>query len=157
MRDRRWDAPTPRASRGGDDEDPVGGLDRLNMREWEEEQTQLDRDWYMANEDGTLVSGVSIGLAGSDKGGCRWETRNTIRWLNGRTLKQRSKPKLRQSKWYVQDFTLRKELTSFQKKVSAKQAQYVSTISLSPFSSTKVHPRMPTMTFGKPIDCSHPE
>jgi len=26
------------------------------MREWEEEQTQLDRDWYMANEDGTLVS-----------------------------------------------------------------------------------------------------
>jgi pre-mRNA-splicing factor ATP-dependent RNA helicase DHX38/PRP16 len=59
VRDRRWDAPTPRASRDGrlgDDEDDLGGLDRLDMREWEEEQTQLDRDWYMANEDGTLVS-----------------------------------------------------------------------------------------------------
>jgi len=58
VRNRRWDAPTPRASGDGrlsDDEDDEGGLSRLDMREWEEEQTQLDRDWYMASEDGTLV------------------------------------------------------------------------------------------------------
>lgn len=59
VRNRRWDAPTPRASRNGragEDDDEAGGLGRFDMREWEEEQTQLDRDWYMANEDGTLVS-----------------------------------------------------------------------------------------------------
>jgi pre-mRNA-splicing factor ATP-dependent RNA helicase DHX38/PRP16 len=69
VRDRRWDAPTPRASRDGrlgDDEDDLGGLGRLDMREWEEEQTQLDRDWYMANEDGTLVSINDIFSATTD-------------------------------------------------------------------------------------------
>lgn len=43
---RRWDAPTPRTSRrgtpGSDDEAPIN----LNVREWEEEQIRLDRDWY---------------------------------------------------------------------------------------------------------------
>ncbi len=37
----------------GDDDE--GGLGQFDAREWEEEQTKLDRDWYMANEDGTLV------------------------------------------------------------------------------------------------------
>lgn len=50
-RDRRWDAPTPRNVRGGDDDDAasvVGG------REWEEEQVKLDRDWYMGSEGGVV-------------------------------------------------------------------------------------------------------
>jgi len=28
---------------------------RLDVREWEEEQVRLDRDWYMAPEEGTLM------------------------------------------------------------------------------------------------------
>lgn len=57
VRNRKWDAPTPRAGRnsGMDDDDDAGGMDRMDMREWEEEQTKLDRDWYMASEDGQLV------------------------------------------------------------------------------------------------------
>ncbi|KAF8525107.1 P-loop containing nucleoside triphosphate hydrolase protein [Hysterangium stoloniferum] len=53
-RDRRWDAPTPRAVRVGspDDEDGALGLD---AREWEEEQVRLDRDWYMGAEEGALA------------------------------------------------------------------------------------------------------
>lgn len=35
----------------GEEERAMG----LDMREWEEEQTKLDRDWYMANEDGQLM------------------------------------------------------------------------------------------------------
>ncbi|PVF97099.1 putative PRP16-RNA-dependent ATPase [Serendipita vermifera] len=54
-RDRRWDAPTPRASQDGRGFDEEDGLQRLDVREWEEEQTKLDRDWYMASEDGTLM------------------------------------------------------------------------------------------------------
>jgi pre-mRNA-splicing factor ATP-dependent RNA helicase DHX38/PRP16 len=27
----------------------------LDIREWEEEQVRLDRDWYMAAEEGTLM------------------------------------------------------------------------------------------------------
>lgn len=58
VRNRKWDAPTPRASRGGDVDMADGEEERamgLDMREWEEEQTKLDRDWYMANEDGQLM------------------------------------------------------------------------------------------------------
>lgn len=51
--DRRWDAPTPRAPRDGDSDD-VGSLG-LDVREWEEEQIRLDRDWYMGAEDGALA------------------------------------------------------------------------------------------------------
>ena len=52
-RNRAWDAPTPRASRGGspDDDRPV----HLNEREWEEEQLRMDRDWYSTAEEGGLV------------------------------------------------------------------------------------------------------
>lgn len=52
-KNRRWDAPTPRASRGGspDENAPV----TLDMREWEEEQIRLDRDWYMGPEEGNMA------------------------------------------------------------------------------------------------------
>lgn len=51
-RNRGWDA-TPRTSRGGSpDED---GLANLDVREWEEEQIRLDRDWYMGPEDGNIA------------------------------------------------------------------------------------------------------
>ena len=54
QRNRRWDAPTPRVVRGGspDGEDASFALD---MREWEEEQVKLDRDWYTGAEEGTLA------------------------------------------------------------------------------------------------------
>ncbi|KAF8736643.1 hypothetical protein AX14_014214 [Amanita brunnescens Koide BX004] len=51
---RRWDAPTPRAARGGspDGEEAAIGFD---MREWEEEQVKLDRDWYSGAEEGGVT------------------------------------------------------------------------------------------------------
>ncbi|GLB36636.1 putative helicase associated domain (HA2) Add an annotation [Lyophyllum shimeji] len=53
-RQRRWDAPTPRAARGGS---PDGGDDAfgIDTREWEEEQVRLDRDWYMGAEEGGIA------------------------------------------------------------------------------------------------------
>ena len=50
-RDRRWDAPTPRNVRGGDDDDAASVV---GVREWEEEQVKLDRDWYMGSEGGAV-------------------------------------------------------------------------------------------------------
>jgi pre-mRNA-splicing factor ATP-dependent RNA helicase DHX38/PRP16 len=50
---RGWDAPTPRASRGSSPDE--GGNVELDMREWEEEQVRLDRDWYMGAEEGGLM------------------------------------------------------------------------------------------------------
>ena len=54
VRNRRWDAPTPRrgASPGSDEGEGALGLD---AREWEEEQIRLDRDWYMGAEEGGVV------------------------------------------------------------------------------------------------------
>lgn len=54
QKNRRWDAPTPRVARGGspDGDDGAFGLD---MREWEEEQVKLDRDWYTGAEEGTIA------------------------------------------------------------------------------------------------------
>ena len=51
---RQWDAPTPRAARGGspDGEEAAIGFD---MREWEEEQVRLDRDWYSGAEEGGVT------------------------------------------------------------------------------------------------------
>ncbi|KAI0685259.1 P-loop containing nucleoside triphosphate hydrolase protein [Cytidiella melzeri] len=54
-KNRGWDAPTPRAGRGGDVDDDEGGAVNLDMREWEEEQIKLDRDWYMGPEDGNMA------------------------------------------------------------------------------------------------------
>lgn len=52
---RRWDAPTPRGGRGAVDDDDDGGPVHLDVREWEEEQIRLDRDWYMGAEEGNLA------------------------------------------------------------------------------------------------------
>ncbi|KAG2023687.1 pre-mRNA splicing factor [Coprinopsis cinerea AmutBmut pab1-1] len=52
-RDRRWDAPTPRIARAGEDEE--GAAINFDMREWEEEQVKLDRDWYTGAEDGGVA------------------------------------------------------------------------------------------------------
>lgn len=49
---RSWDAVTPRAARGGSPDDGVLGID---AREWEEEQTKLDRDWYTSAEESGVV------------------------------------------------------------------------------------------------------
>lgn len=50
---RAWDAPTPRIPRGGSPEDD--GLLGVDMREWEEEQLRLDRDWYTGAEEGGVA------------------------------------------------------------------------------------------------------
>ncbi|KAF5314021.1 hypothetical protein D9611_006970 [Ephemerocybe angulata] len=55
-KDRRWDAPTPRVARGGSpdgDGDAIG----FDMREWEDEQVKLYRDWYTGAEDGGVAGG----------------------------------------------------------------------------------------------------
>jgi pre-mRNA-splicing factor ATP-dependent RNA helicase DHX38/PRP16 len=49
---RAWDAPTPRASQTSS---PDQGNAELDIREWEEEQVRLDRDWYMGAEEGSLM------------------------------------------------------------------------------------------------------
>ncbi|KAI0274006.1 pre-mRNA splicing factor [Russula aff. rugulosa BPL654] len=49
---RAWDAPTPRVLR---DASPDQGNAELDIREWEEEQVRLDRDWYMGAEEGSLI------------------------------------------------------------------------------------------------------
>jgi pre-mRNA-splicing factor ATP-dependent RNA helicase DHX38/PRP16 len=49
---RAWDAPTPRAQR---DSSPDQGNAELDIREWEEEQVRLDRDWYTGAEEGSLM------------------------------------------------------------------------------------------------------
>ncbi|EPQ61179.1 hypothetical protein GLOTRDRAFT_69469, partial [Gloeophyllum trabeum ATCC 11539] len=53
-RNRRWDAPTPRVARAGSPEDGEGAFG-IDAREWEEEQIQLDRDWYAGAEEGNLM------------------------------------------------------------------------------------------------------
>ncbi|KAL1740351.1 putative PRP16-RNA-dependent ATPase [Schizophyllum fasciatum] len=60
-RNRKWDAPTPRAGRGVDGDDDGsddGAVPGIDVREWEEEQVRLDRDWY---------TGVEEGLAGDEE------------------------------------------------------------------------------------------
>ena len=53
VRNRNWDAPTPRRIVG--DEEEGGAAIGLDMRAWEEEQTRLDRDWYMGAEEGGVA------------------------------------------------------------------------------------------------------
>ncbi|KAG5730297.1 Pre-mRNA-splicing factor ATP-dependent RNA helicase PRP16 [Termitomyces sp. T112] len=53
-RSRMWDAPTPRAARGGSPDGDNGPLG-LDTREWEEEQVKLDRDWYTTAEEGGIA------------------------------------------------------------------------------------------------------
>ena len=58
-RNRRWDAPTPRASHEGSADEIEAGFD---MREREEEQTRLERYWYMTGEEGGVVSLIWLRL-----------------------------------------------------------------------------------------------
>jgi len=70
------------------------------MREWEEEQTKLDRDWYMTGEEGGVVSTylveITIFLTSN-----RWEKKNTTHSPSGKTSKLSSKLRSLQSKWFV--------------------------------------------------------
>ncbi|KAI6165353.1 pre-mRNA splicing factor [Pisolithus thermaeus] len=52
-KNRAWDAPTPRVPRGASPEED--GLLGVDMREWEEEQLKLDRDWYSGAEEGFVA------------------------------------------------------------------------------------------------------
>ncbi|KAI0089748.1 P-loop containing nucleoside triphosphate hydrolase protein [Irpex rosettiformis] len=54
-KNRRWDAPTPRGRKGDAADDDEDGPINLDMREWEEEQIRLDRDWYMGPEEGNIA------------------------------------------------------------------------------------------------------
>lgn len=52
-RRRGWDqTPSSRSVRGGGDEDDL----LVNGKEWEEEQVRLDRDWYIQDDEGAVVS-----------------------------------------------------------------------------------------------------
>lgn len=53
-KNRRWDAPTPRVIRGGSPDGEDGAF-AMDMREWEDEQVKLDRDWYSGAEEGNLA------------------------------------------------------------------------------------------------------
>jgi pre-mRNA-splicing factor ATP-dependent RNA helicase DHX38/PRP16 len=53
-RNRGWDAPTPRVARGGSPDGDEGAIG-LDMREWEDEQVKLDRDWYTGAEEGGVA------------------------------------------------------------------------------------------------------
>lgn len=53
-RNRLWDAPTPRVTRGGSPDGDDGALG-IDAREWEEEQVKLDRDWYTGAEEGGVA------------------------------------------------------------------------------------------------------
>ena len=54
-KNRKWDAPTPRTTRGGSPGSDDGAPVNLDMREWEEEQIRLDRDWYNGAEVGGIA------------------------------------------------------------------------------------------------------
>lgn len=56
-KNRLWDAPTPRAARGGSPDGDDGALG-IDAREWEEEQVRLDRDWYTGAEDGGVAGDI---------------------------------------------------------------------------------------------------
>ncbi|KZT08914.1 P-loop containing nucleoside triphosphate hydrolase protein [Laetiporus sulphureus 93-53] len=56
MRNRRWDAPTPRRRSPTEEEDEEEVKEMgLDAHEWEEEQIRLDRDWYMGAEEGSMA------------------------------------------------------------------------------------------------------
>ena len=117
---RLWDAPTPRAARENspDDSEYIFGID---AREWEEEQIRLDRDWYNSAEDGVVGE----------------EGNNTFAQYDDRSIFKHaeiaSKPVV-----CFHSLTTRIPVIHvkflLQKKISAKQAQYVSF--LLPSSST---------------------
>jgi pre-mRNA-splicing factor ATP-dependent RNA helicase DHX38/PRP16 len=106
---RSWDAQTPRVARdtSPDGDDRAFGLD---SREWEEEQVRLDRDWYTGAEEG--------GVAGD-------EEHNPLSQYEDLTATKEAEIA---SKQIVRSSLSRRvhALKFLQKKVSARQAQYVS-------------------------------
>ena len=120
-KNRRWDAPTPRASRGGSPDEDDDGAIRLDAREWEEEQIRLDRDWYMGAEEG--------GVAGD-------EDYNPLAQYEDLGAAKQA------------------ELATKQvKRISARQAQYVSTtvVVILYMQLTRINARMRTTICGRPI------
>lgn len=115
---RSWDAPTPRAARESspDDGQYVFGID---AREWEEEQIKLDRDWYNSGEDGVAGDEEHNPLAQYDD------------LTSLKPVEVTHKPIVRfiafRSHLVCLNPTL---LRSLQKKVSARQAQYVCSFSI---------------------------
>lgn len=108
-KNRGWDAPTPRAARGGSPDADDGAIG-FDAREWEDEQVRLDRDWYTGAEDGGVAGDV--------------EHNPLSQYEDLSALKQAeiaTKQVVR-----VQVRNLRFHLTLPQRKISARQAQYVS-------------------------------
>jgi pre-mRNA-splicing factor ATP-dependent RNA helicase DHX38/PRP16 len=102
---RGWDAPTPRASRGASPDD---GNVELDMREWEEEQVRLDRDWYMGAEEG--------GLVGDDE-------HNPLAQYDDLTMVKQAEIAKRPA---VRPLSMAQSaINNIYQKISAKQAQYV--------------------------------
>ena len=110
-RNRGWDAPTPRVARGEspDGEDGAPGFD---TREWEEEQVRLDRDWYTGPEDG--------GVAGDEEHNplAQYEDLSALKQVEIATKQVVSR------RLYDHIYTFNAEFI-LQKKISARQAQYV--------------------------------
>jgi len=109
QRNRRWDAPTPRVARGGspDGDDETFGLD---MREWEEEQVKLDRDWYTGAEEGTLVGD---------------EEHNPLAQYEDLGALKDAEIAKKQIVSFCYEFKFQNANRCFKKKISARQAQYV--------------------------------
>lgn len=108
---RAWDAPTPRASR---DPSPDQGGTELDIREWEEEQVRLDRDWYMGAEEGSLMGD---------------EEHNPLAQYEDLTLIKQVEIAKRPVVGSIV-YSARTRITdNIYKKISAKQAQYVSVTS----------------------------
>ena len=106
---RSWDTPTPRAARGGSP-DADDGAFAMDVREWEDEQIKLDRDWYTGAEEG--------GVAGDDEHNplAQYEDLNILKQAEIATKQTVS----------VFSVSFRLMLTPLKRKISARQAQYVS-------------------------------
>lgn len=108
-RNRLWDAPTPRAARGGSPDGDDGALG-IDAREWEEEQVRLDRDWYTGAEDGGVAGDIEHNPL------AQYEDLNTLKQAEIAT---------KQVVCDKSDLLVGITLTPIQKKISARQAQYV--------------------------------
>lgn len=109
MRNQMWDSPTPRAVRGEEGDGALG----IDSREWEEEQTRLDRDWYTGAEEG--------GVAGD-------EGNNPLAQYDDLNALKEAEIVTKQvvSAWYERLIPSGLIwVPIFQRKISARQAQYV--------------------------------
>lgn len=134
-----WDAPTPRAVRGEEGDGALG----IDSREWEEEQTRLDRDWYTGAEEG--------GVAGDE------ENNPLAQYDDLSALKEAEIATKQVVSAWCECLILTRLIHGpiCQRKISARQAQYVC-----PFyvlllfrRSLKHCHRMRTMISGKLTEC----